>query len=252
MLSNLLIVVGVALLAAAGYLWGKAQWGYHEQDVVNKRLQEYVTVVEESDDTPDGPVGPQVDWAGLKKVNDEVVGWLQIPGTVVNYPVYQHSDNDYYLDYNAEGVITVGGQLFMDYEGTRPGLVDQSTLIYGHHQKDGSMFQAVAKLDDQEAFDATETVWYVTEGQTYELEPLLLYYTQPDDQDVRKFTFKSKAQFTKHLKGLVDKAKTKRSDAAQLAEQAEHVLCLITCNYYDGYGRTVLVCMPKSEAQTSA
>lgn len=84
-LSTLLIVLGVALMAAAGGMWTYAQLQYRAQDEANAKLATYASV---SDD-PAAPEGPQVDWAALKAVNPDVVGWVQIPGTVVNYPVYQ-------------------------------------------------------------------------------------------------------------------------------------------------------------------
>ena len=110
------------------------------------------------------------------------------------------------------------------------------------------MFKAIAEMDQQEAFDAVDTVWYVTEQTPWELEPLLLYYTVPDDEDVRKFTWESNDEFRAHLQELLAKAVTSRPDAAQVIAGTKHVLALITCNYYDGYGRTVLLCVPKSEA----
>ncbi|MCH3942630.1 MAG: class B sortase [Atopobiaceae bacterium] len=241
-LSNVLIAVGVVLLAVAAGMWGYSQWQYSQQDAENAKLAKYATV---SDDTSTPPV---VDWASLKAINADVVGWIQIPGTVVNYPVYQGSDNDHYLNTNAEGVYGVGGQIFMDYLNTKPGLVDQQTLVYGHHLKNGAMFKQVADMDKQEFFDSVKTVWYVTEGNTYELEPLLLYYTDPDDTNVRKFSFADDATFHAYLNGLLGKAQTRNADAASIINGATRVLTLSTCNYYDGYGRTELVCVLKSEA----
>ena len=49
------------------------------------------------------------------------------------------------------------------------------------------------------------------------------------------------------LSGLLAKSVTSRSDAGELIGKASHVLTLCTCNYIDGYGRTILVCVPKSE-----
>ena len=102
------------------------QYEYHEQDVINEKLAAYATV----DNT--GSSAPKVDWAALKAVNQQVVGWIQIPGTNVNYPVYQGADNDAYLHTNAEGNYSLGGQIFLDSDNTAPGMVDAQTIIYGH------------------------------------------------------------------------------------------------------------------------
>ena len=253
-LSTALIVLGVVLLGAAAYLWGTAQWRYHEQDKVNRELAKYVTLDEgtvapaaDAEDT--GPKAPVVDWAGLKAINKEVCGWLQVPGTTINYPVYQTDNNEYYLRHSAAtGEWTVGGQLFIDYENTWPGMADQVTLVYGHHLNDGSMFEQIAELDEQERFDAIDTLWYITETYNWELEPLFMYYVQPEDPEARHFKFDTQEEFTDYLKSKLERAVTKRADAAELVGKAQHVLVLATCNYYDGYGRSLLVCIPKEEA----
>ena len=245
-LSNILLVVGLALILVAGGMWGLAQWRYHEQDVMNEKLASYATVSEKGD------VAPKVDWEKLKSINPDVVGWIQVPGTVINYPVYQGTDNDHYLDTNAEGVYGVGGQIFLDYKCEKPGMRDQQTVIYGHHLKNGSMFKQFADMDSQGFFDSIKTVWYVTEEANYELEPLFVYYATPKSEDVRCFDFATADEFHEYLGKQLGKAVTKRSDAAQVCKVADHVLTLSTCNYIDGYGRTVLVCAVKDEAAAAA
>ncbi len=245
--SNILLVVGIVLIAVAGYLWWTKQSTYRQQDDVNAALAEYAEV--ENTTVEEGNRGPVVDWDGLKAINDEVVGWLQIPGTVINYPVYQHSDNDYYLTYDAYGRTGAYGQVFVDYENSAPGMVDSQTLLYGHHLLNGEMFQAVADMDSQENFDAVETVWYVTEDTTYELVPLFLYYTTAEDTTVREFSFASQDEFHEYLRDKLSLAVVSRADASSSIDGLTHVLTLSTCNYYDGYGRTELVCAMRSEVE---
>lgn len=243
--SNILLAVGIVLLLAAAGIWGFSQWRYHEQDVVNEELASYATL---SDD-PNQP--PVVDWAGLKAINPDVVGWIQIPGTVINYPVYQGKDNDYYLNTNAHGVYGIGGQIFMDYENQAPGMLDPQTIIYGHHLKNGSMFKQIADMDNQEFFDGIDTVWYVTEDANYELMPLFVYYTTPDDSAARTINFSSTEEFHSYLSGLLGKAVTQNANAQTIINGTSHVLTLSTCNYIDGYGRTLLVCVEKNEANAA-
>ena len=238
--STVLFVVGIVLIAVAGGMWLYSQKQYADQDAENEKLAAYATV----DDA--GNSAPVVDWASLKAINDDVVGWVQIPGTVVSFPVYQASDNDYYLHTNAEGNYSLGGQVFLDYQNTAPGLVDQQTIIYGHHLRNGAMFKPIADMDNQEMFDSVSTVWYVTETGTYELEPLFVYYTNENDTNVRQFNFSSTDDFRSYLSSLLSTAVTSRSDAAQVISGTNHVLTFCTCNYIDGYGRTILVCVPKS------
>lgn len=241
-LSNILIVIGVALLLVAGGIFVSNMMNYQKIDQENERVAEYARLSED-ENTP-----PNVDWESLKAINPDIVGWLQVPGTVVNYPVYQTGDNDYYLGHAPDRSESIGGSVFLDFECTAPGMVDAQTIVYGHHMRNGSQFKQIADMDDQTLFDGIHTIWYVTEQQgAYNLAPVFLYYTNEDDYDVRQFTFSSDEEFRAYLNTYLSRAVTKRADAEQVVAQVNHVFTLSTCNYYDGYGRTLLVCAPKSE-----
>ena len=245
--SVVLFVVGIALIATAAGMWIYNQWRYHEQDVLNEKLATYADV------SDNGTTPPQVDWEGLKAVNPEVVGWVQIPGTVVNFPVYQAADNEKYLDSGADGSYAIGGQIFMDCDNTAPGMVDGQTLIYGHHMRNGTMFKTVSDMTNQEMFDSVTTVWYVTEEATYELEPLLIYETEADDTAARTFSFASADELHTYLTALLDRSAASRANAAELIASANNVLTLCTCNYDNGdSGRTLLVCVPKTTTEAPA
>ena len=239
--STLLFVVGVALILAAAGMWIYNQWQYHEQDVINEELETYVELDDE------GSEPPQVDWAGLKAVNDDVVGWVQIPGTVVNFPVYQGETNETYLRTSAKGTYSVGGQIFLDYENAAPGMVDAQSIIYGHHMRNGTMFKPISDMTNQEFFDGISTVWYVTENATYELEPLLVYQTDGSDTNARRFNFDSTEGLHAYLNDLLGKSKASRADAEDAISRTSNVLTLCTCNYdYGDDGRTLVVCVPKA------
>ncbi|MBM6774493.1 class B sortase [Olsenella profusa] len=245
--SVLLFVVGIALIAVAGGMWLYNQWQYHEQDRINEELATFADV------SDNGTTPPQVDWEALKALNDEVVGWVQIPGTAVNFPVYQASDNEKYLHTSAEGSYSLGGQVFMDYENTPPGMIDAQTVIYGHHLRNGAMFKPVSDMTNQEMFDSVSTIWYVTEDATYELEPLLVYETDASDTGARTFSFASDDDLHAYLTDLLSRSVTSRADAADVISRTSHALTLCTCNYENGdSGRTLLVCVPKSEAAGDA
>lgn len=255
LLSTALIVVGCALLLVAAGMFGYAQWQYHKQDEVNARLAQFVSLPADQATTDGGSQSdgdtPQVDWAGLKAVNDDVVGWIQIPGTVVNYPVYQGETNETYLRTSATGEYSVGGQIFMDYENAKPGLVDGQTLVYGHHLMNGEMFAVVDEMADQSYFDGVKTIWYVTEQGSYELEPLLFYRTPATNGDARRTQFASADELHAYLKGLLGEASAKSASADMAINQVSKVLTLATCDYDNdfgkGNGRGLVVCALKSE-----
>lgn len=101
---------------------------------------------EDSDKKPD--VGDTINWKELKKINDEIVGWIQIDNMEVDYPVLWHKGDDrnyqYYLNHNYKGGYDSFGSIFLDYRCTN-GTDSQNVVIHGHHMNDGSMFGGLLK-----------------------------------------------------------------------------------------------------------
>ena len=254
-LSTVLIIVGVVLLLVAGGMFGYAQLQYHDQDAVNEQLSAFATIPDVQTTADSTPQPPVVDWASLKAVNSDVVGWVQIPGTVVNYPVYQGDSNDTYLRTSAYGTYSIGGQIFMDFENTAPGLIDNQTLIYGHHLNNGAMFAAVDEMSNQATFDEVSTVWYVTERATYELEPLFFYRTPATNSDARRMNFATPDDFHSYLSKLLSGSSAKASSASGSISSVTKVLTLATCdydtNFGEGNGRGLLVCALKEDVTAS-
>lgn len=86
-----------------------------------------------------------VDFTNLLQKNSEVQGWLQIPGTNINYPFVQHSDNFYYLNHSFDNSYNDAGWLFLDYRSNMNSL-DMNTIIYAHGRVDGTMFGSLKNI----------------------------------------------------------------------------------------------------------
>lgn len=90
-----------------------------------------------------------IDLAALQAVNPDVIGWIEIPGTVVSYPLVQGEDNHYYLDYNWKKEPSVNGAVFLESTNRRD-LSNYNTIVYAHRMLDDSMFGSLrhyAELD---------------------------------------------------------------------------------------------------------
>ena len=79
----------------------------------------------------------------IKTINEDIIGWLIVENTNINYPVVQSNNNEYYLNHNLNKEYSSAGWIFMDSENK---LDDQNLVIYGHHRRDGSMFGSIDKL----------------------------------------------------------------------------------------------------------
>ena len=104
---------------------------------------------------------PVVDFASLQQMNSDVVGWIYIPGTHVNYPIVQGSDNSYYLNHTWKKWTNVVGSIFLECQNS-PDLTDFNTIVYGHRMNNGSMFASL-KYYKQQSYWAQHPKVYITD-----------------------------------------------------------------------------------------
>ncbi len=107
----LLVLLGVIILVAGGYLF-RVWEDYHEASAGYQKLQKYIIerpdVEKGNERQPDNQEEPEeslpeIDFDGLRAVNEDIVAWIQIPGIGVDYPVVQGKNNEHYLHYTFEG-----------------------------------------------------------------------------------------------------------------------------------------------------
>ena len=85
-----------------------------------------------------------VNFNDLKRTNPNVVGWLKVNGTNINYPFVQGSDNKYYLTHSFNKSYNAAGWVFLDYRSN--GTNNKNTIIYAHSRPDKTMFGTLRKV----------------------------------------------------------------------------------------------------------
>ena len=80
-----------------------------------------------------------IDWAALREINPDIVGWIVVDGTPIDYPVVRGRDNDIYLSRTFTGERNASGAIFMDFRNQQD-FSDPLTLVHGHNMQNGSMF----------------------------------------------------------------------------------------------------------------
>ncbi|WP_353892730.1 class B sortase [Proteinivorax hydrogeniformans] len=152
MLKRIITIVLAVILAFSLFKIGQSFYGYYANRRVYSELesmyQESHRLNEEKQDTNNDD--DEVDkFEKLKEINEDIVGWIKIPETKINYPVVQAEDNDYYLERNFNREWNPGGAIFMDFRNTVEDL-GKNTVIYGHRMRDGSMFENLKRYKSQE------------------------------------------------------------------------------------------------------
>lgn len=123
---------------------------------------------------------PEVDFASLLEVNSDVVGWVYIEDTKINYPILQGEDNRYYVSTLIDGRVNGAGSIFMDYHNT-PDFSDRHTILYGHNMKNGTMFAGITNYCSQEYYDAHPMGLIMTPEGNYRFEIVSAYVASLGD-----------------------------------------------------------------------
>lgn len=117
-----------------------------------------------------------VDFETLREEGPDIIGWLYLPDSIINYPVVQSADNNYYLYKLPNGKPNSGGSIFMDYSD-EPTMTEYNTVFYGHNMKNGSMFAEMHKYREQEYYDQHKVIYYLTDEQDYAIDLIGAYVT---------------------------------------------------------------------------
>lgn len=118
----------------------------------------------------------QIDLDALKEANDQAVGWIVIPGTVVSYPILQGEDNRYYLNHTWTGVESSVGAIFMECK-CAPDFSDYNTIIYGHRMRNGSMFGSLRSYNSLEYWKQHPVVYIITFDKVYAYDVFAAFET---------------------------------------------------------------------------
>lgn len=173
----------------------------------------------------------------LQKINPDIIGWIRINETNVNYPLLQAEDDDTYMNTDAEGKYSLSGSIFL-HCANKPDFSDFNNMIYGHHMEKHMMFGDVGLFADKEYFDEHPYGNLFFDGKDHGIEFYALI--QADAYNERLFSVSSEEPEAKqaYLQEISDNALYKRN--FELTEK-DHLVLLITCTSEMTNGRNILV-----------
>lgn len=143
------MIIFTMVVAVLGYIGVN---NYQSQVKVNYIIKELESIMEDDSGTTKTPDGVDVDsnminsYNKIYDVNNDMTGWLVVPGTNINYPIVRAKDNSYYLKRNIYKESDYNGWVFMDYRNTGD-FTDDNTIIYAHNRySNGLMFGTLTNL----------------------------------------------------------------------------------------------------------
>lgn len=146
---------------------------YQTEKEVEEIKEKLIEIIEVPDIPSEEPEF-KVDFDKLKNINSDVVGWIIMEGTQVNYPIVQGNNNSYYLNHSYEKKYSSYGSIFLDYSSTSD-FSDRNSFIYGHHTRNGSMFGELKKYMDSNFYNTYPSFYLYTPDGNYKADIFSAY-----------------------------------------------------------------------------
>jgi len=168
-----------------------------------------------------------VDFSELEKINSDVVGWIVMEGTQVNYPIVQSKDNSFYLNHSFDKKWNSLGSIFMDYR-SKNNFSDYNTFIYGHHTKNGSMFGELYKYMDESFYKEYPFYYLYTPTGNYKVE-IISAYLDSAESDSYVQSFSTNEEYKNYIKLIKDKSNYKTD--TELDIETDKIITLYSCSH---------------------
>ena len=180
----------------------------------------------------------------LQEQNEDIVGWLEIEGTSVSYPVLQGDDNVFYLTHNYKKEESEKGSIFLnaDYDWDIPS---NNLIIYGHNLVNGQMFKELLKYSKEEFYKEHSVIRFTTAQKDMNFKIMSAFKSEvfyENEKDVFRYYDFINSKSKKEYKNFVKNAKKASIyDPGVTSEYGDSLITLITCSYHKEDGRFVLI-----------
>ncbi len=176
----------------------------------------------------------------LQKENSEIVGWVEIENTNINYPVLQASDNSYYLTHNYKKKYARGGSVFLDkdYIWNPPS---SNLLMYGHDR----LLKDIIKYKDKSFYNKHPIIRFTTNEDDGDYELIAAFYSKvyyTYEKNVFRYYYFVNSENEKQYNDFVANAKKASIyDTGKTAKYGDQLITLSTCSYHTKDGRFAIV-----------
>lgn len=183
----------------------------------------------------------------LNNKNNDIVGWIEIPNTTINYPVLKGKDNSFYLNHDYEKNFSALGSIFLDKD---VDIEEPSTnmLMYGHRNKSNMMFEHVFKYRNEAFYKEHPDIRFTTLNSDSEYTIIGAMYTKSyefnEDIDGSAFKFYNfiQANNEEEFNNYINNIKSNSVyNIDETAEYGDKLITLCTCEYSQKNGRFIVV-----------
>lgn len=183
------------------------------------------------------------DYKTLYNKNKKLIGWLKIDDTIIDYPVMQTSNNEYYLDHNFNQEKDNNGSIFMDADCVAYPR-SQNLILYGHHMKSGKMFGDLEKYASESYYKKHSIIHFDTIYEKSVYQIMYVFRTRVLKENEIAFKYYqfidagSGEEFNSYMNEM---AQMSLYDTGVTAQYGDELLTLSTCDHSQTDGRFVVV-----------
>ena len=209
-----------------------------------RQEKEQLENAEKKDKNNDQTVAILDQYAILYSMYPDVVGWLKVDGTPIDYPVMQDTaGNDYYLNHNFEGKDDNKGALFVD-EDSKVRPLDKNIVIFGHNTRDGSMFGDLDYYLDEKFYKEHPTISFDTiyDTGTYQIVAVVKTHVKSNNESGFRYYYFRDYENRGEFQELLDFISENRIyDTGEYLSYGDSMIMLSTCEYTVENGRLVVI-----------
>ncbi len=189
-ITKIAIIVFMIILVISLYLFIRDFVEYKESNDAIIELSENV-IIEKSDEEK-----MVIDWKKLESINKDIIGWIKIDNTKINYPILKDDDTLKYLKHSYDGKYNNNGSIFT--LNSNP-FNDNVTIIYGHNMKSGIMFSELAKYMNEEFLTEHSSFKIYTKNQNYKATIFSCYSIGiiEEENNIKLLNFKEEIEYYK-------------------------------------------------------
>lgn len=244
--------IGESLLRAVAFALALLMFAFAGYSVLDSYYQEHMAfsswdLVRYKPVSDDGRISREK-FSELKALNPDVVGWVTIFDTNIDYPILQGPDDLYYVNRDIYGDSTLAGSIYLQ-TANKPDFSDTFNLLYGHHFDNGAMFGDVSKYKDADFMIGHRYGELITEDGVYDLrifacietnayDSSIYGVTQIEDTSAHSLDVPHKLVY---YPSSTDKEDLMDEDGSFVILGHKNVLALSTCDDAETDGRDVIV-----------
>lgn len=233
--------VALAVFAGTAFFAGRILLSYWHGTAEYEDLAQEVIEIP-SDETILTLADLTADWDALLATNKDTVGWIYVPGTVINYPVVWCGNDYTYLtrSFTREGEHAVDfGAIFMEGEN-HPDLSDPHTILFGHAMKNGTMFAPFYRMSWNNTFDKYRDIYYLTPNGNLHLKTFAYVWVPATEMSALTCTFDKDSDRIAFVQDKIRRSKYTTTEPIPNAQDITTFFSFITCDSAAGTGRYIV------------